>query len=77
MSRRFTEAVYSLARGIITLGPDRWNLTVLSEILAARVFGSSKIPQKKIIRKMLDLVANARQVSRYPLIVLSTSSNDL
>jgi|SRR5882724_5258380 len=26
---------------------------------------------------MLDLVANARQVSRYPLIVLSTSSNDL
>jgi len=36
-------------------------LTVLSEILAARVFGSSKIPEKKIIRKILDLVANARR----------------
>jgi hypothetical protein len=34
---------------------------VLSEILAARVFGSSKIPEKKIIQKMLDLVANARR----------------
>jgi hypothetical protein len=36
-------------------------VTVLSEILAARVFGSSKIPEKKRIQKMLDLVANARR----------------
>jgi hypothetical protein len=35
--------------------------TVLSEILAACVFDSSKIPEKKRIQKMLDLVANARR----------------
>jgi hypothetical protein len=36
-------------------------ITVLLEILAARVFGSSKIPEKKRIQKMLDLVANTRR----------------
>jgi hypothetical protein len=32
--------------------------TVLSEILAARVCGGSKLAKKKIIRKMLDLLIN-------------------
>jgi hypothetical protein len=34
-------------------------LKVLSEILAARVCGGSKIVKKKIIRKMRDLLINA------------------
>jgi len=39
-----------------------FNTTVLSDISAMRVFGSSKIPKKELeTRKMLDLVANARR----------------
>jgi hypothetical protein len=41
--------------------PSWRDLVKQGEILATRVFGSSKIPEKKIIQKMLDLVANARR----------------
>ena len=34
------------------------DITVLSEILAARVCGGSKFAKKNIIRKMLDLLIN-------------------